>query len=132
MLFDRTVLDNLGYCLQRGWDVPAYMTNDAAAEAVARIDFVFVLDQVASAEEIERRNRETGRKTDPKASVAMSKSLEEVRAWPGALARTYACQRGIRIPAGVSRTPLACVGLQRLGGCEVLCCLRAGVHKARL
>ena len=78
MFFDRTVLDNLGYSLERGYALPGYLDAAAAAAALARIDHVLVLDQVASAEEIERRNAETGRKTDPVASVAMSAALESV------------------------------------------------------
>ena len=58
--------------------MPAYLTAQVAAAAAARIDHVFVLDQVASAEDIEKRNRETGRGTDPKASVAMSAALEAI------------------------------------------------------
>ena len=78
VLFDRTVLDNLGYSLQRGYDLPVYLDADAAASALARIDHVFVLDQVASVEDIEKRNKDTGRKTDPVASAAMSEALELV------------------------------------------------------
>lgn len=78
VLFDRTVLDNLGYSLQRGYAVPDYLTAEVAATATNRIGHVLILDQVASVEEIEKRNRETGRKTDQKASVAMSAALEEV------------------------------------------------------
>ena len=69
VLYDRTVLDNLGYSMQRGYPLPDYLTVEVAAQAVSWIDRVLVLDQVASVEDIERRNRETGRKTDPKASV---------------------------------------------------------------
>ena len=78
VLYDRTVLDNLGYSMQRGYPLPDYLTVEVAAQAVSWIDHVLVLDQVASVEDIERRNRETGRKADPKASVAMSAALEEV------------------------------------------------------
>ena len=46
--------------------------------ALARIDIVLVLDQVASIEDIEKRNAATGRGTDPKESVAMSATLERV------------------------------------------------------
>ena len=77
-LFDRTVLDNLGYSLLRGYELPAYLTVEVAAEAASRVDHVLVLDWVASDEDIERRNQETGRKTDPKASVAMTAALEEI------------------------------------------------------
>lgn len=78
ILFDRTVLDNFGYSLERGYDLPDYLDADAVAAALARIDYVMVLDEVASIEEIQKRNEETGRKTDPKATESMSKKLEFV------------------------------------------------------
>ena len=48
MLFDRTVLDNLGYSLQKGYPLPKYLTTEVAANAVSRIDHVLILDQVAT------------------------------------------------------------------------------------
>ena len=77
-LFDRTVLDNLGFCLQRGSPVPSYMDAGAVADALSRIDMVLVLDPVASIEDIDKRNRETGRFTDPEQSVKLSATLEQV------------------------------------------------------
>ena len=46
VLFDRTVLDNLSYSLQKGYPLPPYLTAEVAATAVSRIDHVLVLDQV--------------------------------------------------------------------------------------
>ena len=63
VLFDRTVLDNLGYSLQKGYPLPKYLTTEVAANAVSRIDHVLILDWVASDEEIEARNKATGRMT---------------------------------------------------------------------
>lgn len=77
-LFDRTVLDNLGYSMQRGYPLPGYVTTEVVAAAVSRIDHVLVLDQVASIEDIERRNAESGRMTDPAESVRMSDALEQI------------------------------------------------------
>ena len=90
VLFDRTVLDNLGYCRQRGFPIPPYLTAEVAATAAARVDLVFVLDQVASVDAIEARNKATGRKTDPRASVAMSAALEEVYTALGCATRRLA------------------------------------------
>ena len=47
VLFDRTVLDNLSYSLQKGYPLPPYLTAEVAATALSRIDHVLVLDQVA-------------------------------------------------------------------------------------
>ena len=80
VLFDRTVLDNFVYSLEKGYPVPGYLDSEAAAAAAARIDHVLLLDQVASKEDIEKRNQETGRMTDPVASVKMTAALEEVYA----------------------------------------------------
>ena len=48
VLFDRTVLDNLGYSLQKGYPLPNYLTSEVAANAVSRIDHVLILDQVGA------------------------------------------------------------------------------------
>jgi len=92
VLFDRTVLDNFGYSLQKGYPVPDYLDAEAAAAAVARIDYVLLLDQVASKEDIEKRNRETGRMTDPVESVKMTAALEDVYTKLGC--------KTVRIPRG--------------------------------
>ena len=72
VVFDRTVLDTLGYAMQRGLPLPAYMTVEVAAAVAARVDLVFVLDPVASTEDIKRRNNATGRTTDPQTSALLS------------------------------------------------------------
>ena len=78
ILFDRSVLDNIRYSLQRGFPLPTYLTADVVAQAASRIDHVLVLNQVASAEVLEERNRATGRMTNPKTIEQMSATLERV------------------------------------------------------
>ena len=72
VLFDRSVLDSLGDSLERGEPPAGYLTVEAAAQAVSRIDHVLVLD------DLEERKQGAGRKAEPKAPVAMSAALEEV------------------------------------------------------
>jgi len=78
VLFDRTVLDCIAYSIQRGYPLPEYLNEDVVARVAARIDHVFVLDQVAVDADLQARNEATGRKTDPNRSAALSDILHYV------------------------------------------------------
>ena len=81
VFLDRSILDNLGYARVRGYDPPNFLTASVISSVVARIRQVFVLDVLASNQaELEVRNAETGRATDPQGSRHVSSVMHDVYA----------------------------------------------------
>ena len=59
LFLDRSVLDNLGYARVRGYDPPAFLTEELVESVVKRIGLVFVLEPPASNHAaLEARNAE--------------------------------------------------------------------------
>ena len=81
LFLDRSVLDNLGYARVRGYDPPAFLTEELVQSVVERITHVFVLEPPASNHAaLEARNAETGRATDPAGSKHVSSVMHDVYA----------------------------------------------------
>ena len=79
LFLDRSVLDNLGYARVRGYDPPAFLTEELVQSVVKRIGLVFVLEPPASNHAaLEARNAETGRATDPAGSKHVSSVMHDV------------------------------------------------------
>ena len=79
VFLDRSILDNLGYSRVRGYDPPDFLTEEVVNAVVARIQQVFVLDAPSSNHaELEVRNAETGRATDPLGSRHVSTVMHQV------------------------------------------------------
>ena len=79
LFLDRSVLDNLGYARVRGYDPPAFLTEELVESVVKRIGLVFVLEPPASNHAaLEARNAETGRATDPAGSKHVSLVMHDV------------------------------------------------------
>ena len=79
LFLDRSVLDNLGYARVRGYDPPAFLTEELVQSVVKRIGLVFVLEPPASNHAaLEARNAETGRATDPAGSKHVSLVMHDV------------------------------------------------------
>ena len=73
VFLDRSALDSIPYARSRGYDAPAILDDEAVATCIGRIDQVYVLRGVEF--DVEKRNRETGRATDPAESAALSEAI---------------------------------------------------------